>query len=75
MKLNVLTYEHKANSQSLPAAWPAEVREVADDAPPPAAPWIQMTVAEYHAYRAQHKHLYAAWEASQVAPPDEEPPT
>lgn len=68
MKLNVLLYaDAPSNPRNLPADWPAEVREVADNAPAPTAPWIEMTVAAYLAYRAAREASVPAKTAAELA--------
>lgn len=67
MKLHVLTYAHVSNPHGIPAEWPAQVREVAADAPGPESPWVRMTLAEYADYRSAHQEAYDAWAATQPA--------
>ena len=72
MKINVLLYGSTDNPLGIPPEWPHATSDVLpDDAPLPPSPWIQMTVAEYDVYRAEHQHLYTAWEAAQPAPTPE----
>lgn len=51
-----------------PEDWPAEVREVPEDAPPPPPPWRRMTRADYDAYRAERLPAWEAWHAAQPPP-------
>lgn len=51
MKLHVLLYRDTSNPEALPGEWPAKVREVPDVGSAPVAPWIEMTLEEYRAYR------------------------
>ena len=67
MKLNVLFYSDAPNPRSLPADWPAEVREVADNAPAPALPWVEMTLNQYTAYRAARIGSVPQYTAAELA--------
>ena len=72
MKLHVLLYRDADNPRQYPELWPAQVREIheihEDDAPVPDAPWLEMSLAEYADYRAQHQSEYDAWETGQTEP-------
>jgi hypothetical protein len=68
MNLDVLTYAHAPNPLGIPAEWPAQVREVLDDTPPPAAPWVRMTREQYAAHRAEHQPAYEGWASAQEPP-------
>lgn len=64
MKIDVLLYRDTNNPDGLPVAWPAEVDEVADDAPAPAPPRMRMTKAQYASYIAAQQSKYDAWKAA-----------
>ncbi len=65
MKLAVKLYGNE-NAQGIPAAWPSEV--LADvELLPAGYDLLFESVAEYEAYRSQHRADYDAWANAQVA--------
>ncbi|CAK0748754.1 hypothetical protein CCP1ISM_20056 [Azospirillaceae bacterium] len=62
MKLAVLLYKDIQNPENIPGDWPAEVIEVSDDNAVINAPYVEMTVEQYHSYRDSKQSLYDAWE-------------
>lgn len=70
MKLNILLYSSAPNPLGIPGAWPAQIKEVPDNAPAPAAPWQQMTAQQYQSYIAAHQSEYDAWATAQQAAKD-----
>ena len=59
MKLSVKLHGPN-NSQEIPEEWPDVVRELDDKAEVPEG-LLEMTVSEYNAYRALHRHKYDEW--------------
>lgn len=72
MKIAVLTYEFAPNPQGFPTQYPAETRQVEDDAVIE-SPWVEMTQADLDAlieqYREQVLAIAAAKESLSVEVP------
>lgn len=68
MKLHVLLYRDADNPRQIPWLWPAQVREMDDEAAPD-APWLEMSLDEYNHYRAQHQNEFDAWQSTQETEP------
>lgn len=65
MKLAVLLYKYADHApEGIPGDWPADMRELSDDAELPGPTWLWMTSAELNAQRAAHQAEYNAWESS-----------
>jgi hypothetical protein len=66
--LAVLLYEKVTNKPAgIPDVWPAEVKEVTEL---PNSDWIEMSVAEFEAYKATHQATYNTWYQSTIPAAD-----
>jgi hypothetical protein len=66
MKLAVLKYQFVAGAPSgIPSDWPAEVREIDDNADLPGVNWVAMTPSEYATYVSTRRSSYNTWEGAQ----------
>lgn len=72
MKIAVLTYAHAQNPLGFPTDYPAETREVDDDAVI-APPWVEMTAEELEALRQQYGPQVQTIAASKESLPVEVP--
>ena len=70
MNFAVLTYQYVDGAPvGIPAAWPAEIVELGDDATLPGDNWTLMTADELATYRATHQASYSAWATPFYATP------
>lgn len=70
MKIAVLTYAHAQNPLAFPAQYPAETRELEDDAQI-ISPWVEMTQEELDALIEQYREQVQAIAAAKESVPSE----
>ena len=59
----LLWQDEPSNPDGYPPLWPSQVFALAEEDPAPEVPWLEMTDAEYDAYREAHQPDMDAWQA------------
>ena len=71
MQIAVKFYKDVSNPNNLPVEWPAECVELRDGQPCPDG-CQEMTMDEYHTYRAVHKGKYEDWHQNVYTPKEKQ---